>query len=154
MNSYKRLVGRGYMPTVTWAGVHLGYGDNNRTCMFRLPGNRRCVETRASDISGNLYLGIAFMLAAGLEGIKEGIDPGDPVTEDMYQLTREESVDRGLPRLPRTLLEAVEAFEADSLADQVFGPLKKAFVEVKSREWEEYHNLVTDWERKKYLRFF
>jgi glutamine synthetase len=154
VNSYKRLVGRGYMPMITWAGVHLGYGDNNRTCMFRLPGNRRCVETRASDIAGNMYLGAAFFLAAGLEGIKEDIDPGDPVTEDMYKVGREDLINRGLRQLPRTLLEAVEALEADPLADQVFGPLKKVFVEVKHREWEEYHNLVTDWERKRYLRFF
>jgi glutamine synthetase len=72
----------------------------------------------------------------------------------MYRVTREELLDRGLRQLPRTLLEAVEAFEADPLADQVFGPLKKVFVEVKHREWEEYHNLVTDWERRKYLRLF
>lgn len=154
VNSYKRLVGQGYMPMITWAGVHLGYGQNNRTCMFRLPGNRRCVESRASDIASNMYLGAAMFLAGGLEGIKEEIDPGDPVTEDMYKLTRDQVIERGLRQLPRTLLEAVEAFEADPLSDQVFGPLKKVFVEVKHKEWEEYHNLVSDWEREKYLNLF
>ena len=154
VNSYKRLVGRGFMSDITWAPVYIRYGDNNRSLMLRLPGDRRAIENRAGDLSANVYLGAAITLAAGLEGIKEGIDPGDPTNEDVYHFSREELAEHGIQLLPRTLLEAVQAFEADPLTDKVFGPLKKAYVELKYREWEQYHNVVSEWERKKYLHFF
>lgn len=154
VNSYKRLIGQGYMPMITWAPVYVLYGDNNRSCMLRFPGNRRCIENRAADIAGNIYLGAAMALAAGLEGIKEEIDPGDPTPDDLYKLSRDDLAERGIEVLPRTLLEAVRGFEVDPLSDQVFGPLKKVYVELKYQEWEEYHNVVSDWERKKYLHFF
>jgi len=154
VNSYKRLIGVGYMPMITWAPVYVRYGDNNRSCMLRFPGNRRCIENRACDIAGNIYLGAAMSLAAGLEGIKEGIDPGDPTPDNLYELKRDDLAERGVEQLPRTLLEAIKAFEVDPLSDQVFGPLKKAYLELKYQEWEQYHNVVSDWERKKYLHFF
>jgi glutamine synthetase len=57
--------------------------------------------------------------------------------------------------LPRTLLEAVEAFTADDLADEVFGSdLKREYAEVKSKEWWDYHNTVSAWEYDRYLEFF
>jgi glutamine synthetase len=154
VNSYKRLIGQGYMPMITWAPVYVRYGDNNRSCMLRFPGNRWAIENRAADIAGNIYLGAAMSLAAGLEGIKEGIDPGDPTPDNMYELSRDDLGALGIEVLPRTLLEAVQAFDADPLSDQVFGVLKKPYAELKYREWETYHNLVTDWERTKYLHFF
>ncbi len=154
VNSYKRLVGRGYMTMISWAPVYVRYGDNNRCLMLRLPGNRTCIENRAADVSQNMYLGVAMALAAGLEGIKEGIDPGEPTGDDMYVLSRDELTERGVESLPRTLLEAIRAFEVDPLSDQVFGPLKKPYLELKYREWEEYHNIVTRWERDRYLHFF
>src|SRR5205814_1194691 len=147
-------IGQGYMPMITWAPVYVRYGDNNRSCMLRFPGNRRAIENRAADIAGNIYLGAAMSLAAGLEGIKEGIDPGDPTPDNMYELSRGDLSEKGIEVLPRTLLEAVQAFDADPLSDQVFGALKRPYVELKYREWESYHNLVTDWERTKYLHFF
>jgi glutamine synthetase len=58
-------------------------------------------------------------------------------------------------QLPRTLLEAVEAFDADPLSEQVFGPdLKAAYCELKEREWWEFHNEVSPWEIDRYLTFF
>jgi glutamine synthetase len=154
VNSYKRLIGRGFMDDITWAPVFVRYGDNNRTLMIRLPKNRRCVENRAADISSNMYFGAAISLAAGLEGIKEEIDPGPPTNTNLYELNRRQLQEEGVQLLPRTLLEAVNEFEADPLTDSVFGPLKSVFVELKNKEWEEYHNIVTDWEREKYLKFF
>lgn len=154
VNSYKRLIGRGFMDDITWAPVFVRYGNNNRTLMLRLPKNRRCVENRACDIAANIYLGAALSLAAGLDGIENEIDPGEPVNENLYQLDRNELKERGIQLLPRTLLEAVQAFEDDPLADQTFGPLKSVFVELKNKEWEEYHNVVTQWERDRYLKFF
>lgn len=154
VNSYKRLIGRGFMDDITWAPVFVRYGDNNRTLMIRLPKDRRCVENRAADISGNIYLGAALSLAAGLEGIREEIDPGDPTNRNLYELDRKQLVQEDVQLLPRTLLEAINEFEEDPLTDEVFGSLKPVFVDVKNREWEEYHNIVTQWERDKYLKFF
>lgn len=154
VNSYKRLVSRGFMPDISWAPVYVLYGDNNRTLMVRLPKNRRCVENRAADIAGNMYLGSAISLAAGLDGIERELDPGEPTPDNMYELTREQLIDRGVKLLPRTLLEALREFEQDPLTDDVLGPLKKVYVDVKNREWEEFHNVVTAWERERYLRFF
>jgi glutamine synthetase len=153
-NSYKRLVGRGYMNMISWAPVFVAYGYNNRCLMLRLPSNRRCVENRACDVAGNIYLGAALSLAAGLEGIQNQLDPGPAVNEDLYQLSRQELRNRGIATLPRTLLHAIEAFEEDALTEEVFGPLKPIYVELKNKEWEHFHNYVSDWETRTYLRFF
>ena len=93
-------------------------------------------------------------LAAGLEGIKEGIDPGEPTGDDLYSASRDELQEREVQVLPRTLLEAIRSFEVDPLSDQVMAALKKPYLELKYREWEEFHNTVTQWERDRYLHFY
>jgi glutamine synthetase len=89
--------------------------------------------------------------------VAEGLDPGDPVDDMIYdwQLEGPSGGDVAATRLPRTLLEAIEAFEADPLTHTVFpAPFVSAYVEMKRQEWDEYHAQVTDWERKKYLELF
>ncbi|MGB3494289.1 MAG: type III glutamate--ammonia ligase [Elainellaceae cyanobacterium] len=155
VNSYKRLVRQGSMSGFTWAPVYICYGNNNRTNMLRIPLAGGRVECRAADISTNLYLGAALMLAAGLEGIREGLDPGDPHTENMYTYSLEELKAMQIDLLPRTLQEAIDGFEADPLAKSVMGPLMyQAYIDFKRQEWEEYHSHVSDWELKRYLKFF
>jgi glutamine synthetase len=155
VNSYKRLVKQGSMSGLTWAPVFACYGDNNRTNMLRIPLGGGRVECRAADSANNPYLGAALMLAAGLEGIREGLDPGDPNVGNMYLLSDEELSARGIRWLPRTLLEAVEALDADPLARAVLGPdMHRAFVAEKTAEWDSYHATVSAWERDRYLRFF
>ena len=155
VNSYKRLVARGSMSGFTWAPIFVCYGNNNRTNMMRIPLQGGRVECRAADIACNLYLGAAMILAAGLEGIREQLDPGEPHRENMYLLTPEALKRMGVERLPRTLGEAVDAFEADPLGCAVMGPLMfETFVKFKRAEWEEYHSHVSDWELKRYLKFF
>lgn len=155
VNSYKRLVARGSMSGFTWAPVYICYGNNNRTNMLRIPLAGGRVECRAADISSNLYLGAAMILAAGLAGIREGLDPGEPHTENMYTYSLEELKEKGIRTLPRTLGEAVEAFAADPLSGAVMGPLMyQTFINFKTQEWQEYHNHVSDWEIQRYLKFF
>lgn len=155
VNSYKRLVRQGSMSGFTWAPVYVCYGNNNRTNMLRIPLAGGRVECRAADISTNLYLGAALMLAAGLEGIRENLDPGEPHTENMYTYSLEELQNLGIDLLPRTLDEAIDALEADPLSQSVMGPLMfDAYVQYKRQEWQEYHNHVSDWEIKRYLKFF
>lgn len=155
VNSYKRLIKQGSMSGFTWAPVFACYGNNNRTNAMRIPKGGGRVELRAADSACNPYLGAAMCLAAGLEGIGEGLDPGEPNTENMYLVSDAERAARGIAMLPRTLDEALRAFRADPLAKAVFGEaMFEAFLAYKEQEWLSYLNHVSDWERERYLRFF
>jgi glutamine synthetase len=123
--------------------------------MLRIPLGGGRVECRAADSSTNPYLGAALMLVAGMEGIREGLDPGEPNAGNMYLLSDAELARRGITWLPRTLLEATEALAADPLAASVLGPdMLRSFVTEKTAEWDDYHATVSQWERDRYLRFF
>ena len=155
VNSYKRLIKEGSMSGFTWAPVFACFGNNNRTNAVRVPLGGGRVELRAADISNNPYLGGALVLAAGLEGIREKIDPGAPHTENMYLKTPQQLAKLKVSYLPRTLEEALDAFDKDPLSEQVFGQLmKKTYLEFKRDEWESYINHVSDWEVEKYMKFY
>jgi glutamine synthetase len=116
--------------------------------MLRLPHNRPAIEDRAVDAAANTYLAAAFILAAGLEGIDLGLDPGEPAGAELF----DPKAKHGVTRLPRTLIEAVDAFEEDPLTHEVFpAAFVSSYVEMKSDEWHSYHSQVTDWERDQYL---
>jgi glutamine synthetase len=155
VNSYKRLVVQGSMSGFTWAPVFVCYGNNNRTNMLRIPSAGSRVECRAADSSCNPYLAAAMLLAAGLEGIREGLDPGPPNLVNAYRLTPEERAARGLTTLPRNLGEAIEAFAADPLSREVFGDaMAEAYTAFKRDEWNSFHGAISDWERDRYLELF
>jgi glutamine synthetase len=157
VNSYKRLQPRLSDGTVSWAPTWAAYGDNNRSCMLRLPRNRPAIENRAVDSAANPYLAAAFLLAAGLEGVAEGLDPGDPIEDLTYDWTTTGPKDGDVQatRLPRTLLEAIEAFDADPLTRTVFHEeFVSAYTTMKVEEWEAYHSRVSEWERETYLTMF
>jgi glutamine synthetase len=155
VNSYKRLVPRGSMSGFTWAPIYICYGNNNRTNMLRIPSAGGRVECRAADISTNPYLGAAMILAAGLEGIREGLDPGEPHTENMYEYSQAEIDAQGIQVLPRSLGEAIAAFAKDPLSQKVMGSLMyQTYIDFKSQEWESYQSHVSDWELNRYLKFF
>jgi glutamine synthetase len=155
VNSYKRLVRRGNASGFTWAPIFACYGGNNRTNMLRIPLGGGRVECRAADSSCNPYLAAAMIFAAGLEGIREGLEAGEPNVDNMYLVDEDELARRGIGNLPRNLLEAVEALAADPLAESVLGPeMLQSFVEEKLAEWESYHCTVSTWERDQYLKFF
>jgi glutamine synthetase len=155
VNSYKRLARRQNASGFTWAPIYQCYGDNNRTNMLRIPLGGGRVECRAADMGNNLYLGAALMLAAGLEGVREKLDPGEPNTDNMYLVPPEEVRRRGISVLPQTLHDAIEAFAADPLSKEVFGPaMFDAYVGFKRQEWNEYHAHVSDWEMARYLRLW
>lgn len=171
VNSYKRLVKTGSMTGYTWAPIFISYGGNNRTHMLRVPMVRpeiedetghggvnlssARIECRAADPSMNPYLAAAMMLGAGLDGIERELDPGDPIDVNMYELTDGELAEKGVAQLPRTLLEAVDAFAGDDLAVDVLGEeLAGSFIDIKSSEWWEFHNQVSKWELDEYLSKF
>ena len=155
VNSYKRLVRQGDMPYFTWAPVFNSFGSNNRTNSVRVPmGGGRC-ESRNADGAVNPYLAAALALAAGLEGIREGIEPGKPQERNLYDLTESERKELGIDFLPRTLQEAIQVFDADPFVEQVLGKeLKDEFIKVKQAEWNEYHLNVSQWELERYTHLF
>ena len=96
-----------------------------------------------------------MILAAGLEGIREALDPGQPHRENMYNYSDAQVREMGIEMLPQTLGEAIEDFAADPLSRQVFGQaMFDSFVQYKREEWISYHTHVSDWEIKRYLKFF
>ncbi len=158
VNSYKALVGRNAAlegGTLTWAPTHISFGHNNRSAMLRLPQTRRALENRACDMSVNPYLALAMTIGASLEGLEQGLEAGNPVNKPLYDLTDEEANTLAIRRLPTTLFEAIDAFDADPLAKEVFGPtMHSLYSRYKHDEWQRFHDHVTTWEQTEYLKFF
>ena len=155
VNSYKRLVRQGAMSYFSWAPVFNSYGSNNRTNSVRVPMNGGRCESRNADGSVNPYLAATLVLAAGLEGVREKIDPGDPQEDNLYELNDDQRLQRGIEFLPQTLAEAVQAFADDPLVELTLGrELKDEFIRYKTEEWEEYHQTVSIWEVEKYSHLF
>jgi glutamine synthetase len=158
INSYNGLVPvvGGFEGGVhTWAPTQMAYGDNNRSCMLRLPQNRFCIENRAADMCMNPYLSLALTTAAAIDGIQNKIDPGKPLNVNLYTLTPEEIKASKIKSLPRNLLEAIEKLQHDEFAKEVLGEsMLSQFFAYKMDEWNRYHQAVTDWEVTEYLRLY
>lgn len=109
-NSYKRLVPGFEAP------VNLAYSAGNRSASIRIPlsgpsPKAKRLEFRCPDASSNPYLGFAAMLCAGLDGIKNQIDPGEPLDVDIYEMSKEELAK--VPKAPASLAEALANLEKD-----------------------------------------
>lgn len=155
VNSYKRLIRKGHMSYYSWAPVFNSYGGNNRSNMLRVPMNGGRVECRGADASCNPYLAASLALSAGLQGIRDSVDPGPPHHENMYEYTPAQLAEIGVSELPRNLSEAVAAFARDPFVERVLGPgLRDEFIRYKTEEWESYHQSVSQWEVDRYARFF
>jgi glutamine synthetase len=129
-NSYKRLV-PGYE-----APVNLAYSNRNRSASLRIPATSnpkaKRVEYRTPDPSCNGYLAFAAMMMAGLDGIENKIDPGEPLDKDIYGLSPEELKD--IPSVAGSLLEALESLKAD----HAFLLKGDVFTEDLIEKWIEY----------------
>tara|TARA_B100001079_G_scaffold179232_1_gene154019 strand:+ start:269 stop:1690 length:1422 start_codon:yes stop_codon:yes gene_type:complete len=158
VNSYNGLVPKvgGFEGgTVTWAPTHMTYGYNNRSAMLRLPQSRFCIENRAADMCMNPYLSLGMTAAAMTEGVVNGYSPGEPLNQDLYEMSEEALVNSGAQRLPRNLLEAIEILRTDKLVRKVLGEtMMDSYLRYKTDEWERYHQAITDWEVSEYLRLY
>jgi len=149
VNSYKRLVPGFEAPTyISWA-------NRNRSALIRIPSRRgkgaRC-ELRNPDLSGNPYLQFAVMLAAGLKGIKDKLDPPAPVEKNIYSLSEKEREKHGIENLPESLGHAISLAEKSELVKRTLGDhIYTNFLHVKHQEWDDYRTKVTKWEIDKYL---
>jgi glutamine synthetase len=153
VNSYKRLVVGRALSGATWAPAYITYGDNNRTCMVRVPYGR--LEMRLPDGSCNPYLATIGMLAAGLDGVDRKLDPGEPHNSNLYEWTHEALKQEGIGVLPQNLNEALDALEEDKVLCAALGnDLAQEFLRLKRMEWVEYQRHVSAWEVERYLEFF
>ncbi len=152
-NSYKRLVPGHEAP------VYLVWSKSNRSAAVRVPlyhkgdlkGKR--IEYRPPDPSSNSYLVIAAIIAAGLDGIKKKIDPGDPVDENVYHLSVERRRSLGIKSFPRTLWEALDELESDmEFLKPIFpSELIETYIELKREECMKSYSYPTPIEFYMYL---
>jgi glutamine synthetase len=151
VNSYKRLVRGRPRSGATWAPVYATYGSGNRTQMIRIPAPGR-IEARIVDAAANPYLACAAMLAAGLDGIEKRMDPGLPNTDNLYEIPERDLRARNIRVLPATLKEALDALAEDPVICEALGrEYSQYYIDVKTDEWNAYHQSVSQWEIDQYL---
>lgn len=146
INSYKRLVPNYNVPTYNSWSVH------NRNASVRVPNDIDAdskIELRSPDSSANPYLVLALYLAAGLEGIRNKEVMPQPLPNDAI---KKEEFNQEIKRLPKTLIDSIEALEEDEFIKGVLGKqLANNFISVKKKEWSDYCSQVTAWEVEQYL---
>ena len=149
VNSYKRLV-PGYE-----APVYIAWSPKNRSPLIRVPAKRgqaTRIELRNPDPAANPYLAFAAVLAAGLDGIKNKIEPPEPVEENIFIMSEEERAKRGIGSLPGSLEEAIKEFENSTLMRETLGDhIFEKYLEAKKLEWDDYRTKVHQWEIDSYL---
>lgn len=152
INSYKRLV-PGYE-----APVYVAWSSANRSALIRIPAARGAgtrLELRNPDPSANPYLAIAVMLKAGLDGIKNEIEPPAEVLENIYEMSAAKKEESNIESLPANIDEAVALLLKDEVITSVLGDhVLEHFVAAKKVEWDEYRTQVSQWELDKYLSTF
>ena len=100
----------------------------------------------------NPYLACAVLLAAGLEGVEEGLKPPAPVGQSLVKKDRVELAELNLSLLPMSLGDAVEAMNQDEFVKGVLGEhIAKTYIKAKRGEWNVYNAQVTQWELDQYL---
>lgn len=149
VNSYKRMV-PGYE-----APIFIAWSATNRSPLIRIPaarGESTRVELRSPDPSANPYLVLAVCLAAGLDGIRNKIEPPADVQQNVFDMGEEERERLGIESLPSDLEEAVEELEKDAFVKNVLGEhITEKYIEAKRADWNAYRSQVTGWEIDEYL---
>jgi glutamine synthetase len=152
VNSYKRLV-PGYE-----APCYVAWSASNRSALIRIPAKRGLatrVELRCPDPSANPYLTFAVIAAAGLDGVNRGLTPVASVNEDIFHMSNEERVERGIASLPGSLELAVEALEEGQIGREVLGEhVFNEYVALKKSEWDSYRTSISSWEVANYQAKF
>jgi glutamine synthetase len=139
-NSYRRL-----QPHF-WSSAYTVWGPDNREAAVRVPSQFRSdragstnAELKSSDASSNPYLALGGLLAAGLDGVKRQLTPGEPTLIDPGNYSDEERAARGIKRFPTTLKDALDNLEKDNVLMEALGPLlSRAYLAVKRLEWESF----------------
>lgn len=152
VNSYKRLV-PGYE-----APVYIAWSATNRSQLIRIPaarGENTRIELRCPDPSANPYLALAVCLEAGLDGIRNKIEPSKSIDCNIFEMSEEARAAENIDAIPGTLIEAVNELEKDEFVKAALGEhVAKTYISAKKKEWHEYRSQVTDWEINQYLYRF
>lgn len=151
INSYKRMYPGSFAP------AQVCYGAGNRSTLIRVTEKRRGsrFEFRGADGTCNPYLLAAALVAAGLDGVKEKLDPGEPLSSDAGILTEEEMKRQGIEWIPSTLDEAITELAGNKKLGEMLGRhIWEEFIKVKRTEVEKAARHVTDWERVELSRRF
>jgi glutamine synthetase len=139
INSYKRYASE------SWAPTTLAWSRDNRTCGFRIVGhgNGFRIESRIPGADANPYLAFAAMLAAGLHGLEDELEPPPMFEGNAY-------ADESLPRVPSTLRDAIEALESSTLAREAFGDeVVDHYLNYARTEQRLFDQTVTCYERER-----
>lgn len=151
INSYKRLYPGSFAP------AQVCYGAGNRSTLIRVTEKRRGsrFEFRGADGMCNPYMLATALVAAGIDGIREKLDPGQPLKEDAGMLTEAEMVQKGIQWVPSSLEEAITELERnENIGDLIGRHIWEEFIKIKRTEVEKAARYVTDWERNELSRRF
>ena len=152
INSYKRLVS-GYE-----APVYIAWSYRNRSPLVRVPAKRgpsTRVELRSPDPTCNPYLALAVCLQAGLDGIKNEIEPPKSCDRNIYELTPAERKQLDIGTLPESMQEAMQELSMDRVIREALGShVLHRYIEAKQIEWDRYRMQVHSWELDEYLSKF
>lgn len=152
VNSYKRLV-PGYE-----APVYIAWSYRNRSPLIRIPARRGIgtrIELRSPDPTCNPYLGLAVILKAGLEGIRNREQPLPPVDKNIYEMNLADRKLNNIESLPENLYEAIAELNRDEIIQEALGShIYTRFCYAKIKEWETYSSQVYEWEIEEYLEKF
>jgi glutamine synthetase len=149
-NSYHRIVPQ------YWAGAFTAWGHDNREAPVRVPsvfaGMEEAstnAELKAADATCNPYLALGGLLAAGLDGLEQALEPPEPVEVDPATIPEQEREARGIHRLPETQEEALDALEADEVLTAALGPvLTESYLAVRRSEWSVYSLQDAEFEQR------
>ena len=150
VNSYRRLASDQDAPE------YISWSKANRTTLFRIPTIRRGEGTRielcSPDSAANPYLLIALCLEAGMDGMRNQIEPPAPIEQNIYELPIEALTAMGMDRLPKTLDEALDELEKDQVLMNALGDhIAKRYIAVKRDECARYAKSISQWELNEYL---
>ena len=156
INSYRRINAPPTKSGATWSPSSISYTGNNRTHMVRIPDQGR-FELRLMDGSANPYLLQAGVIAAGLDGLNNKIDPGEPLHCNMYE---DHAKYPDLPKLPNDLSESLDRLKNNKMINDAFGEdVINSYLKLRSAELKEFNNNesfdktkpITEWERRNTL---
>ena len=149
VNSYKRLVPDYEAP------VYIAWSAKNRSPLIRVPsarGEGTRIELRSPDPSSNSYLVLACLLLAGLEGIKDNLEPPKCIDRNIFNLSREERKRENIENLPESLHEAIAYMQKSDLVKEALGKNTfEYYIKAKEVEWDNYRTQVHQWEINSYL---
>ena len=156
INSYRRINAPPTKSGASWSPSSISYTGNNRTHMIRIPDPGR-FELRLMDGSANPYLLQASVLAAGINGIKNKIDPGKPLNCNMYE---DFAKYPNLPKLPDELDQSLKQLKQNKEMNDAFGTeVIDSYIKLRATEIKEFNNIerfdkskpITKWERQNTL---